>query len=208
MISKEEEGKFISFLNEFAEIYEEVKISILLAENLDNNSKTYIAILIEIRNSLDHILRAVHDDKITDKELNDARDHLFRAGYDAFEILAINVSRNIIDDINKLDPEAVAHEFEEYYTNIRPEIIDIKIELAKIRSDRENPNNPKKIFAEYSQRIKKLVEDSQKVKEYIPHIINFQNKKNKKKLMDRIYSALIGLIIGVIGTIITIFLTG
>ena len=208
MIRKEEEGKFIFFLNEFMEIYEEVKISVLTAENLDNNSKTYVAILIELRNALDHIMRAVHSDKNTDKELSDAKDHLYRAGYDAFEILAVNVSYSMINDLKDLDPDAIAHEFEEYYNRIRPELMDIKVQLAEIRSDRENPNDSKKVFTEYSKRIKILITDAQKVKEYIPLIIKYQNSQKKKKRKDRIYNLLVGVIVGIIVTIVTLFITG
>ena len=53
---------------------------IILAENFEKNNKISVAVINELRNSFDHVIRPITPGKDLNKEFADAKDHLFRAG--------------------------------------------------------------------------------------------------------------------------------
>ena len=91
---------YLKKVTELFSLYEKVKLCIIYAENFDPKDELYVAPVNQLRSSLDHFLKAaVHPDDMT-YELNEAREHMDRAGYDAFEILASNLGKTIIEKLN------------------------------------------------------------------------------------------------------------
>src|SRR5688572_11625691 len=132
---------FIDKLNELKELYVEVKEVIILAENFDDAHEVYLSPLNELRNSFDHIMRClIYPDKL-DNEFDEAKEHLYRAGYDAYEVLAINVADAIIKKVEKYNAEVISTVFPTYYTDIRPQLIDIQVDLGDARAHKRlNPD--------------------------------------------------------------------
>lgn len=203
MVKISNQKKFIQYIEELFELYDEVKLVTILAENFDNNDEIYVAIINELRNSFDHVMRSIKNEQNLEKEFRDAKDHLFRAGYDAFEILSINTGNKIINSLNNFNKDAIATVFPEYYQKIRPELAQIKIELGEYRAKRRNPNINTTAFKEYSVRIKKLINSSKEVEFHIPEIIKYQKQQKKKYWLNRG----IIFILGIISTLIIMFLS-
>jgi hypothetical protein len=167
MINNSQE--FIQRMIELNELYEDVKLIIILSENFDNENKTRISITLELRNALDHILRSISESNDLNKEIQDAKDHIIRAGYDAYEIASISVCNRIIKDISKYDSAIISTVFPDYYHVIKPLIAKIQIELAEIRAGRINVNGNNNL-KEYGKKVKVLIEKFEEVQFQIPEL--------------------------------------
>lgn len=186
--------KFLVSLEELYQIYDEVKIVSLISENLDGDNEIFISIINEIRNSFDHVMRAIGLSDNMEKELSDAKDHIIRAGYDAFEIIALNEGNKIIHDLKPFDYNIISTVFPDYYKTIRPTLSDIQVALANIRANRPNQNNDLTAFKEYSEKIKLVIEYSKKISTYIPDLIAVKKHQKKKLWGNRIISFIIGVL--------------
>jgi hypothetical protein len=193
--------KFLSCIEELYQIYEEVKLITLISENLDNN-ELFISIINEIRNSFDHLMRGIGLSDNMEKELSDAKDHIIRAGYDAFEIIALNEGNKIIKDIKQFNYKIISAVFPDYFKTIRPTLADIQIELANIRDNRPNQNNDLSAFRAYSEKIKLIIDYSKKVSTYIPELTAAQ-RKQKKKIRSKY---IISFVLGILSTLATFLL--
>ncbi|MCX6249379.1 MAG: hypothetical protein NTX61_01375 [Bacteroidetes bacterium] len=92
-MKKEIEGLFYSRVSGLYTDYVKVKEAIISAENLNPEKRVYIAPLNQLRSALDHILKAsvAETKESIEYELVEAKSHINRAGYDAFEITATNL---------------------------------------------------------------------------------------------------------------------
>jgi len=194
------DAKVFLSIQELASLYKKVKEGIILDENFDPNDRIHLGALNELRNALDHIMRAVLNPDNYSKEVIDARDHLLRAGYDAFESLAMTASQTIISSLQKFDKDVIATICPDYYRVIKPKIIDLKKELAKIRSGRDNSQTDIlkiETLTDYTEKANELFEFSKTVSENIPEMVEFQKSKRKLFWKDQLLRLLIG-IFGVI----------
>lgn len=205
-MNNDQNDKFIERINEIKELYIEVKEAIILAENFDPSSEVYLSPLNELRNTLDHILRSlIYADKM-DNELDEAKEHLYRAGYDAYEVLAINVGAEIIKTVERYEADVISTVFPTYYTEVRPLLIDAKLELADTRAHKRlNPISGTKSFTPYKEKISNLIKQLKICNEHIPSLLSLKEKiKNEEKKAvkkDRRkfwINILTGLIIGII----------
>jgi hypothetical protein len=186
------EEKFISHFYEVKDLYAEVKEIIILAENFDSTTDVYLSPLNELRNTLDHIMRSfIYPDKL-DSEFSEAKEHLYRAGYDAYEVLSINVSSRIVKCIENYNADTITKVFPTYYTEIKQKIINIKIELAEERAHKKlNPDTGTKSFTPYKDKVSDLI-NSLKICEF--KIPDLQREKTKSNIK------IIGtLVIGILG---------
>ncbi len=200
----EDKDKFIRLITQMYELYDDVKLIIILSENFYNKNKTYIAIILELRNTLDHIMRSISPEHNTEKEFQDGIDHLIRAGYDAYENISITLGQKIIDDLSGYDKDIISKVFPDYYKKIRPAIANIKSELGEIRAGRVN-NNGKNCFKEYGEKIQALVEYYKEVEFQIPELEN-QSKKAWKKIRAINLRWIFGIIATLIISLIIVYL--
>jgi hypothetical protein len=190
-------------LNEIKELYIVVKEVIILAENFDPAHDVYLSPLNELRNSLDHIMRSlIYPDKIAN-ELDEAKEHLYRAGYDAYEVLAINVGDAIIKSVEKYDAVIISSVFPTYYTDVKPSLLEIKVELADERAHKRlNPDTGTKSFTPYKEKISNLIKQLKICTIQVPDLQKAKKKKKQKKFVD----VLIGLIIGIVMAIVAVWI--
>src|SRR4030065_1954767 len=199
------EDYLIYIKKELAPIYFKVKKVIIDAEELDPEQKVYIASFNEIRNTLDHIMKASlcenKDDLVSN--LNQTKVHLNRAGYDTYEILASNLGLAIPKAVERYSSEIIARVFPSYYTDFQPKLIEIQKKLGEIRSlknvdENWNPGS----FEIYDKNKNDLVEIYKSVLGYIP-LLEKERKRNLWSIIVNniiiiIITLLVGIIIGMI----------
>jgi len=171
--------KFVEHFSSLYEEYKYVKKAIILAENLDPDRKILIAPLNQLRSALDHAFKAT---VITDKEqigheLNEFREHVRRAGYDAFEVLSSILGLIVINEVKKYSNKALSTTFPDYYTTIKPQLIQMKSEIAEIRSDKDNHKKP---FINYIKQLNVLIEILKKMDSMIPSLEEFERKEKQE----------------------------
>lgn len=191
---------FFDKLNDIKDLYVEVKEAIILAENFDGDHDVYLSPLNELRNTLDHIMRClIYPDKLDD-EFNEAKEHLYRAGYDAYEVLAINVGSAIVKSIEKYDAEIITAIFPTYYTEVKPALLDVKEELADTRAHKKlNPDTGTKSFTPYKDKVSNLIRQLRLCVAQIPHLQKEKRKKQKKSFGKFFGGILIGVVITILG---------
>jgi hypothetical protein len=195
--------------------------AIALLENYDKDKKSYIGPHNELRNALDHIMRMVEakDDETTyNKEFNGAESHLLRAGYDAYELICINQIDYIKRILNVYSTVDISIGFPDYYKDIRPNIINIEKETAKIRevkrqetisrSDVQDSILGGDTYGYYFNAASKLINYVKQIDNHLP-IINecyreriAKEQKNQKASKIGYILGIIGVAIGIIGVII------
>ena len=187
---------FIEKFKDIKDLYAEVKEVIVLAENFDNDNDVYLSPLTEIRNTLDHIMRSFsYPDKIH-TEFDEAKEHLYRAGYDAYEVLAINVSSRMIKCIEKYSSQTISTIFPAYYTEIKQKIIDVKVEIGEIRAHKRlNPETGTKSFTPYKEKIIELLNCLKKCEQNIPDL----EKEKRRRVGRDIINIIIGIAIAAAG---------
>lgn len=186
---------------ELTSTYFKIKEVIIEAEELDPERQAYIASFNEIRNTLDHIIKASLCENTDDlaSNLNQAKVHLNRAGYDTYEILASNLGLAISKAIEKYPSEIISRVFPSYYTNFQPQIINIQKKLSEIRSlknvdENWNPGS----FEIYDKNKNELVEIYKSIQGYIP-LLEKERKRNLWNfILNNIITIAITLLVGII----------
>jgi hypothetical protein len=153
----------------FIKFYFEIKELIAAAEREDGEQRISISAIAELRSALDHIMRAhnvehelISEDEISKssgltpkvyckKNYEKAYAHLYRAGYDAYDCIAIG----IIDEIDKLLDSVSKHALYTVIPGATDTIINPYREAkklftsAKIKKDVESHNQERKQFEQY-----------------------------------------------------------
>ena len=165
-------------------LYISAKEILAIAENLDPNQNTFLGPINEFRNVLDHLIRSIDtDEHKQDYEINEAKEHLYRAGYDCYELVVSFLGQSINSLTSKYDSEIISTIFPKYYSEIKPELLKLQIQLAKIRSEKTiDPNTKEKSFDEYILIMTQLIEFKKLIDAMIPE---FENEKAKKKANSR-----------------------
>jgi hypothetical protein len=196
-------SEFIDNLNEIKDLYVEVKEAIILAENFDTSAEVYLSPLNELRNSLDHIMRSIVYPEKMGNELDEAKEHLYRAGYDAYEVMAINVATNIVNIIEDFDAEIISVVFPTYFTEIKPNLIDIKVELADTRAHKRlNPVSGTKSFTPYKEKMSNLIRQLKSCNEQIPALRALRKKRKRKGWVNIAFAILLTVVGGALGTLV------
>jgi hypothetical protein len=211
---------YLKKVTELFSLYEKVKLCIIYAENFDPKDELYVAPVNQLRSSLDHFLKAaVHPDDMT-YELNEAREHMDRAGYDAFEILASNLGKTIIEKLNVYPTDVITTNFPDYYQVIKPKLIEIRANLADIRKRKKNSTTGSdESFSSYFDQVLLLLEFNKNVDFNIPSLEEYHQKKLKEEAIkkeegrrirkkERIFNFfIVGIASAVISAIIVYFAT-
>ena len=200
-MKKSQEVLFYRKLSEVRELYEKVKYAIILSENFDPEREYYVASANQMRSALDHIFNAMDgDEKTMTYELKEAEEHLDRAGYDTYELLASNLCLSITSKMKRYSPHVISHIFPDYYRNIKPTINNIKVEIGKLRKDKKIDIDFS--FDKYAQNVASLIEFDEQIDKMIPAMEEHNNYEKRKNwiywaitLLIAIVSLLIGLYI-------------
>jgi hypothetical protein len=193
-------------LSGLIDLYEQTKLAVLFAESFSPKKAFPVASLNEIRSTLDHLIKAsCHPEgKDRDYEMNEAREHLNRAGYDAYEIASSNLGLDIHDMLKPFTLDIVTSVFPEYYTEIKPELTRIKSTIAEIRK-RKNDNSkvPSEFFKPYSIELNKLIEFKQRTESMIPSLMEVKRRQKNRNFIKVLRYILIAMISTILAGIIT-----
>ncbi|MEI6141658.1 MAG: hypothetical protein WCP85_20470 [Mariniphaga sp.] len=128
--------KFFEIFN----LYEEVKKIVLLAEYENKEQKYIISSVNELRNTLDHIMRIFGSPESLEKNFDKAKGHLYRAGYDAYEIIAISKLTLISNVKDQFGLDAITIAYPDYFKEVVPLIKETKNELIFARANKKIDN--------------------------------------------------------------------
>lgn len=196
------------FTEHFKALYEEykyVKKAIILAENLDPEKKILIAPLNQLRSALDHAFKAtvIDNEEQIGHELNEFREHVRRAGYDSFELLSSIIGLTIVDKIKKYSNKSITTVFPDYYSNIRPLLIQMQSDMAEIRSDKNSYNEP---FLGYITKLNSLIDSLKKIDAMLPALEEFERKEKQESWKKRTIQFVSALLIAIFSTSFGIFI--
>lgn len=193
-MNDEQQSLFIEEVVGLAVLYKDVKDILILAENIDTNQSLYLGPINELRNALDHTMRAFlsyqTDTTKARSEVSKIKEHLLRAGYDGYEIIATTFIQQIQDSpMSEFDTDIVTKIFPDYYNRYKQELVTIKIALKNVRANKTPENILGKVdsndFSGYMTQVERLKEIHNTFFEYIPDLQAAQTTKEATKKEDK-----------------------
>jgi hypothetical protein len=192
---------FFRRFSSIKELYLEVKEAIILAENFDKGSDVYLSSLNELRNGFDRLMRSLDYPAQLSEEFDEAKEHLYKAGYDAYEVLAINVGNSIVKVVEEYDSGIISTIFPRYYDEIKPMLIDMRIELAGGRAHQKlNPTKGTKSFYPYKDQVTRLIQQLKFCEVQVPNLQAEKKRRSRKSLKTALIPSIITLVLTVAGT--------
>jgi hypothetical protein len=194
-----------SLTNKFFELfdlYEEVKRIVFLAEYENKEQKYIISSVNELRNSLDHIMRTFGSPENLEVNFDKAKGHLYRAGYDAYEIIAISKLAAIKEIKEQFKFEAITIGYPDYFSKVVPVITTAKNELVSARANKKIDNGldvkiEEKHFNKFEKITTELIKIVDNLDLHIDGIIEAQREIRRKYWRNVIITTLLSsLIIG------------
>lgn len=211
---------FLDKIKDLFPLYDRVKKCIIYAEEFDPKYEFYIAPMNELRSCLDHIFKAAAHPEDQVYELNEAREHLDRAGYDAFELLSVDLQQSMIKKLSDYQTDILTEVFPKYYSEIRPKLIEIRANIAEIRKRKKySQNGSNEAFSSYFDQISILMDYNKEVEYKIPALEEFKQKRIREdyekqlkekqiRIKERIFNAVIvGICSAVASGILVYFVT-
>lgn len=162
----EREQLICSKLTELSGIYKSVKHIFLLVEYYNGEKGIVVSSINELRSAFDHVMRAMtkeDNDGLID-EIDSAKKHLYRAAYDACEVIILDR----LDYIEKLKSmvsfKSLSKVYPEYATEILPFAAKLKKDVVEVREISDLEERVK----EYENKISKLIEYSELLEQKMP----------------------------------------
>lgn len=170
-------------LDELSKLYEQVKQVILNAEYAKDNKSYVISPVNEVRNAFDHVMKAfLNQNKNFEYEYEKAKGHLYRAGFDAFEIIAIFKLKEIEAIRRAYKLESITTGYPDYFTKIIPLTTKIKNKLTHARANKmvSDAEIEKSAFELYQPLVAELIEIVEQINLHISGIQQVESDlKNK-----------------------------
>jgi hypothetical protein len=189
-----------SFTEKFSELYnlyKEVKNIVFLAEYENKEQKYIISSVNELRNTLDHIMRSFDSPEFMDSSFDKAKGHLYRAGYDAYEIVVLSKLAEIKNLKEEFRIEAISLAYPEYFSIDIPTIKKAQLELASARGNKHIDNGiilsvEEKHFSKFESIATDLIKTVENLNLHIEgikevHQIIIEKEKVQKENEDKIY---------------------
>lgn len=197
-INHEYRKQAVEKLKDLTELYIVVKELIIYFEEVNPEQKSDIQPINELRNAFDHLMRVVavwlsiseRDDSseyiIT--HLNKSFGHVYRAGYDTIDFLALTIKGLIFETIKGYKSKHITVAIPDYYPVIRPDIEDINKNIAKFRAQKDVSENNANHLISYIKSVKNIVTYYQEILKAIPALDELENEAQKdKELKEKLY---------------------
>ncbi|MGV8092841.1 MAG: hypothetical protein AB2L24_13370 [Mangrovibacterium sp.] len=199
---------FIERFSELFKLYKEVKDIVFLAEYENKEQKYIISSVNELRNTLDHIMRSFDSPESLEKNFDKAKGHLYRAGYDGYEIIVVSKLAEIKEIKEQFKLEAIITAYPEYFTKDIPIIQRAKNQLVIARANKKIDNGldkevEKKHYDQFENIATELIKTVDNLRLHIDGISevhqNLVKKERKNKLIIAVLAPLIiGLVVGIL----------
>ncbi|MBI4778125.1 hypothetical protein HY792_04320 [Candidatus Desantisbacteria bacterium] len=190
-------------------VHEYTKHITLKAEEFDESFKTFIQPFNELRNTLEHIIRAnsviigindCEDSKYIDKNLDKALGHEYRAFFDSVDWLSMSLRDRIIETLKPFHHEAISKAIPDYYSNIRPRIDEIGNEIARLREEKDIANGSELMIEveHYKEILDELFDIDKKIRNSVSAVIEIDKAKKFEPVANIIVSFVAGLLVALI----------
>lgn len=207
MFSSSEETE----LRQVTELYGKVKELILFCEENHEEFKSNLHEVKELRDAFDHLMRIFavklgvkeeKDEEYIKINMDKVFGHVYRAGYDTLDFATLILRDKINKEVSGFSPSAIQAAIPNYYSEIRPAVESITLDIIKLRNDKDVANRSPEVFDKYFQNVKNLHKMFDVILKTKPALIEYTGKRKKEQLNDTLVKVAIGIIIGVAMAII------
>lgn len=222
-LSKEQEEELRERAKRVTELYPKVKAHIISSEKRDKENRLSIPAINELRNAFDHMMRvqAVIDMNDTSgperakiepfeyckNNIDKALGHVYRAGYDALDVLSLRLLDDINHNMNGYQMSTLVSVFNDFSSEVQVPL-DQAIDLcdeAKNEKDVESIDAQYATYNKYEEAIEKLKKIAQIFIDKQKALQKFDAEENKKYRTQRNY-AITALVLSVLTLILSLLL--
>lgn len=184
----ENPNDFVTQLSCLSDLYIQSREAITLLENYDPEKKSHLGPHNEIRNALDHVMRLFKNygnKELCEQEYRATKAHLLRAGYDAYELICVFITKYFQSVLAPYRKEDILKAFQGY-TRLRLDVIEVQGNSAKLRAEKEkNGLQAEKTFQFYFEYVEKLIGHMKMLEKHLPSIIELHEEREKDNKIER-----------------------
>jgi hypothetical protein len=159
-------------VQDLASVYTQIKKVIILSELY--NDKISITPMFEINSAFDHIMQAFEKKERKSNEFIEAKEHLFRAAKDCYEIIILNRIGFINNILKNYKLTNVSKILPEYFQSTRNIIYSVNTKLMDLRAKSQNEIS---FIKEYEDIYLEVSVIAEKINSSIPELEIYENKK-------------------------------
>ncbi len=192
---------------ELIELFNTTKWLYALCEEIDPDFCTNLQPLNEFRAALDHLMRIMaiqnlteYADKSAVDESKKLRSHLRRALFDISDMLSMHYRNKIVDMLKKYSVDEIQQVMPTYYSTIKPRFEQIYVEIAALRTERRfNTFKSEDAIDEYPKVIEELMGYHDAIVVALPSLNEIKRKNRLKNLLLTWIIPISGVAIGILG---------
>lgn len=191
-------------LTELSEIYKSVKHIFLLVEYYNGKKGIVVSSINELRSAFDHVMRAVTKEDFAglEDEIDSAKKHLFRAAYDACEVIILDRLDYIESLKGMVSFKSIAEIYPEYVTDILPFAAQLKKEIVDVRQVDDLEERVK----EYEDKIARIIDYSEKLELYMPAADKLKEEEDVRSLFSpTIVASIAGIVLAMVALLVVLF---
>ena len=176
-------------LTKLSETYKSVKHIFLLVEYYNGNRGIVVSSINELRSAFDHVMRAMTkmDKSELEDEISSAEKHLFRAAYDACEVIILDRLDYIERLKSKVSIKAINKVYPEYATEVLPFAAKLKKDVVGVRQI----DNLRERVNQYEEQINKIIDYSENLEVLMPAIVKEKDKEDVESLFSPTFVTII-----------------
>jgi len=201
---------------ELVGFYFQVKELVAASETEDSEQRLSLSAISELRAAIDHVMRAhnvlyglVQENDIATqtglpaveycgKNYDKARGHLYRAGYDAYDIIIISLVQEIRRMLRCLSLSALYAVIPDAAESVMAPLEEGRslAVQAKMKKDIESTSQERQQFLACEQAAKRLYDVKHLLDQKGKALIDFEKAHRKERLKERVINLLLGAIVG------------
>jgi hypothetical protein len=191
---------------DLVKIHNHAKVMFIVAEERDLTHSTYIQPISELKNALDHIVRAKSaelgingnpensGEEYINQCIEKAIGHAYRAFFDSADWLSVSLRDRIESVLAGYSSDCIKTVIPDYYSKYKPRADKICCEIAKIRNGKD-VSKGKDLLDEvekYRVVVEELIDIDEKISNSISSLIDLKNKSRREKILQLLLAASIG----------------
>jgi len=185
----------------------------ILSEEISIDFKSFRLPSQEIVHANEHIMRTFASELglITDTttmpnyiedNLKKAIAHYYRAIFDSLDYISIILRSKIVNVLNQYPPNVIMHVLPDYYTTIRPAIMNLTIDINELRASKDlsDIKSVSSKVDKYIEIIDKILVFHRKLEASLPDFNNLIRETKYNKVKSQIFIALISILFASLST--------
>lgn len=197
-------------LEHLLELYANAKLLILEAEGKDQEQRSNIAVMNEIRAALDHLMQCLGvsllDKPDTEKErkeneefiegqIRKAKEHVIRVSYDSLDGIGISIRKRLSDMLHDLSESSIATSFPKYHSDYLSKIMNFDEKIVESRNNRDSRGiKSEEKIKEYEAVIREMESIYEEIGFNLKHIANYDKlSKFDAKIRKFSHEAIFGI---------------